>query len=453
MCNPDRVSTALCPQYKEVHHIEEKNCKDSAAELKNLAAIYKTKTDKCRQERAISEIDTLVLQKSDGKYVPFEKIDVKPTAIKLLTHRGRVIETIAKTSMTGIHFKSGDRVEFAFKTRGGRRTRRRRRTLRKNKRKRKRKTRRRGGGKKKKKKTRRRGRARRTAASRRSRRSRRPRRSRRRQRGGAGEDVVIKYKPESAETIETFKTDLDKHGWKHLIGAKPVIARPPPVVGEDIDQRASPVPPPPLQPDASVTDLDDDGDLAQEQPDDSTIVGAGDDDITQQDPGARGTGAGGSGAGGTGAGGSGAGGTGAGGIGAGGSGAGGSGAGGSGAGGTGAGGSGAEGTGTLPAGRSQVPKKGEDSSDTTAGDDSLLPEAIPVPTNRSNNCVPEKDRTMIVKIVMPTEGGIELGSGGATAARFRQHVHDAVQTTSTKKKKVVAKGIPVVKGTPVPESS
>jgi predicted RNase H-like nuclease (RuvC/YqgF family) len=60
---------------------------------------------------------------------------------------------------------------------------------------------------------------------------------------------------------------------------------------------------------------------------------------------------------------------------------------------------------------------------------------------------------MIVKIVMPTEGGIELGSGGATAARFRQHVHDAVQTTSTKKKKVVAKGIPVVKGTPVPESS
>jgi len=56
---------------------------------------------------------------------------------------------------------------------------------------------------------------------------------------------------------------------------------------------------------------------------------------------------------------------------------------------------------------------------------------------------------MIVKIVMPTEGGVELGSGGVTATRMREHVHDAMQTTTSKKKKVVAKGIPVVKGTPV----
>jgi hypothetical protein len=39
---------------------------------------------------------------------------------------------------------------------------------------------------------------------------------------------------------------------------------------------------------------------------------------------------------------------------------------------------------------------------------------------------------MVVKIVLPTEGGIERGSGGVTATRMREHAKDALTMTASR---------------------
>ena len=114
-CDPERVRAALCPDYKAIHHIEEKDCKGKSKELAELEKIYKEKIDKCRHERALAEINVLVLQKGK-RYVPFETFKVSQDTIMLLTHKKHVIETIHRHKLPSIDFDTKGHVSIKLKT-------------------------------------------------------------------------------------------------------------------------------------------------------------------------------------------------------------------------------------------------------------------------------------------------------------------------------------------------
>ena len=456
-CDPERVRAALCPDYKAIHHIEEKDCKGKSKELAELEKIYKEKIDKCRHERALAEINVLVLQKGK-RYVPFETFKVSQDTIMLLTHKKHVIETIHRHKLPSIDFDTKGHVSIKLKTpaplTGAKQvpftpaphmgstspasaspkvsssskkpTSKDAKNLKSSTLKSKKKGKNKTKKKKSSKKTRRRkkiprGRRAARAASHaipavqrhgrpitRKKKSRsgggRHSRRRRRQHGGGG-DIVIKYKPVVKHKIIQFKKDLQKHSWPHIIDSDPHIddpgAEPSPSTLAPADGKVVGDPPHPKTPDDLGDVLTPTGDTpaaaAGDTPGGDTPAAEADTPGGDTPAAAAGDTPGGD---------------------------------------------------TPAAAAGDTPPPGGGSG--VAGEESLLPGSASKPHKRSSlNCVPEKDRTMIVKIVMPTEGGVELGSGGVTATRMREHVHDAMQTTTPKKKKVVAKGIPVVKGTPV----
>jgi len=448
-CDPERVRAALCPDYKAIHHIEEKDCKGKSKELAELEKIYKEKIDKCRHERALAEINVLVLHKGK-RYVPFETFKVSPDMIMLLTHKKHVIETIHRNKLPSIDFDTKGHVSIKLKTPApltgaqkvpftptpaphmgstspasaspkvrssskkptSKDAKNLKRSTLKSKKKGKNKTKKKKSKlkdvaatmaakakKKKSSKKTRRGKKLRGGAGRHSRR-------RRRQHGGAG-DIVIKYDPVVKHKIIQFKKDLQKHNWPHIIDSEPHIdasgAEPSPSTLAPADGKVVGAPLTPKTPDdlgdvltptgaapAPAAAADDPAAAAGP----AAVAAAGPADAAIEDTPAAAA---------------------------------------------------IEDT-PAAAAASATPEPGGSG---VAGEESLLPGSASKPHKRSLNCIPEKDRTMIVKIVMPTEGGVELGSGGVTATRMREHVHDAMQTTTPKKKKVVAKGIPVVKGTPV----